>query len=250
MATLHTAVVAPLARELAPFLRRLEGRRNLRRDGRRWVVGSLAGEPVVAGVLGDGAIRAAAGAQALLDTFPLRRIVLVGVAGALDPALEVGQIVVAARVYRGTTAAPAPDPHLRARAEALGIGAADLLTVPAPVIHPEAKAALRATLPHPPPLRPAVVEMEGALVAEAAGRAGVPYLLLRAISDTATEALPPFLPHCVRADGSIHPGRVALRALLAPRWIPHLLRLSRRVDDCGERLAAITAALLEAPGHL
>jgi adenosylhomocysteine nucleosidase len=231
-----------MARELAAFRHRLTAGRTVRRSGRRWTVGRLGDTPILTVVLGDGRTRATATLEALFSTFALRRILLIGVAGGLDPTLEVGQLVIATRVLDGDHRAPLPDATWLATATAMATGSsltsAAVLTVDHLVTDPEEKARRWQHRPEASPgQRPAVVDLESAALAHTAAAAGVPYLVLRAVSDGAEEALPPCLRRCQRPDGSIHQGKVALAALLSPTTIPQLLRLARRVNRCAEALA-------------
>jgi adenosylhomocysteine nucleosidase len=227
-----------MARELAAFRHRLTAGRTVRRSGRRWTVGRLGDTPILTVVLGDGRTRATATLEALFSTFALRRILLIGVAGGLDPALTVGQVIVAERVLDGEHASPPPDPAWLAAAMATGLCPATVVTVQRIVVDPAEKALLGQRLLDPAgERRAAVVDLESAVLAHTAAAAGVPYLVLRAVSDGAEEALPPCLRRCQRPDGSIHQGKVALAALLSPTTIPQLLRLARRVNRCAEALA-------------
>ena len=85
--------------------------------------------------------------------------------------------------------------------------------------------------------------MESAAWARACGQAGVPYVFLRAISDTAEEDLPGYLAGCMDAEGSIRRAAVASRALLHPGSIPALLRMRGRVAAGGRVLGEAVAAL-------
>ena len=228
------AVVAPLARELTAFRRGLHRIRVLRRAGHRWTVGHAGETAVLTAVLGDGRQRAEATLGTLFTNFHLRHILLLGVAGGLDPSLKVGQVVAAARVFDGEHPAPPPDPAGLAAMTTLGIPTAAVITVPRIVTRPRDKARLWQNLGGE---RPAVVDLESAALAHAAATAGVPYLILRAVSDGAHDTLPPFLARCQRTDGSTNQAKVALAALLSPRSIPELLRLRRRVERCSAALA-------------
>ena len=79
---------------------------------------------------------------------------------------------------------------------------------------------------------------------------GVPYVILRAISDTAAESLPDFLVRCQAEDGHISRRRVARAATLKPWRIPVLWKLQRRVRRCSDRLANSVEALLAERGDV
>ena len=77
-----------------------------------------------------------------------------------------------------------------------------------------------------------VADMESAAWAREAAARGIPYLVVRAVSDAATEELPAFLADAVGTDGSIRRGEVARRAILEPSSWGTLLRMRRRMHDC------------------
>jgi len=198
---------------------------------------------LLATATGSGPRRAGAGVQRLLDTQPVTLLIGIGIGGALDPALEVGHLVVAARTRERQGPSLAPDPAWRRRAEALGARSATLVTVPAPVLSAGEKAALLGTLPATE--RPAVVDMESHAWARAASERGIPWLVLRAISDGAREDLPGWLAACVDPDGGLSRAAAAWRALLDPASWPQLRRLRRRLRVQSEALAALCQRLIE-----
>src|SRR5262249_43924397 len=82
------------------------------------------------------------------------------------------------------------------------------------------------------------VDMESAAWGrEAAGR-GVPYAILRVVSDGADDELPEYLTRCMDREGGISRGRVALAALAHPAPIPTLWSMRGRVREASARLAA------------
>jgi adenosylhomocysteine nucleosidase len=66
-------------------------------NGRTHYVGTLAGQPVVLMLSGFSMVNAAMTTQALLDRFIIRQIVFSGVAGGVNPGLNVGDVVVPAQ---------------------------------------------------------------------------------------------------------------------------------------------------------
>ncbi len=200
----------------------------------------LAGKNVVVVSTGDGPRNAARGAREALARHRPALLVGAGVGGALTPGLATGDLVASARVLDAAGEAPPPARQLlEAALAATGIRAGTLLTIERPAVSAAEKAALAATTG-----APAVCDMESAAWARAAAEAGVPYLVVRAVSDEAGEDLPRYLARCMNRDGGISRAAVTVRALLAPATIPELLRLRRRVADCGERLASFLDAWL------
>ncbi|HEV2064018.1 MAG TPA: hypothetical protein VGS00_05665 [Thermoanaerobaculia bacterium] len=234
------AVLTALWEELAPILRRAHG---VERTGARGVRrGSLGGVPAVFAATGDGPARAERAAAAICSEFRPAALYGIGIAGALSLSLAASDLVVARRVRDGRSEAPAPDAELLSRARLAGDPAAVLLlTVDRPVTDPGQKAALAAALAGE---EPAAVDMESAAWARAAAAADVPYAIVRAISDTASEELPEYLARCVGSDGGIRRGAVAVRALAHPSSIPVLLAMRRRLAHGADKLAAFLERLL------
>ncbi|SDF80833.1 Phosphorylase superfamily protein [Limimonas halophila] len=92
----------------------------------------------------------------------------------------------------------------------------------------------------------AAVDMESHIVARAVERAGVPWLVLRAVSDPANRAVPPALLDLVRPDGGVRWQGIP-RALLHPLALRALARDSRTAHAT---LSALADALMRAPHHL
>ena len=73
---------------------------------------------------------------------------------------------------------------------------------------------------------------------------GIPYVVIRAVSDGARDELPGYLSRCMDRDGGIRRWQVALHALAQPSTIRVLRRMQRRVEDCTDRLAAFVEHFL------
>jgi nucleoside phosphorylase len=192
---------------------------------------------------GDGATRARAGVRALLEQFPVQRLLILGVAGALTPDLEIGDIVVA-REVRDEEGQPGPAPDLPWLREALASTRAEpgtLVSAGALLTRHADKAAFQETLAGP---WPAVVDLETLTFARAASEAGVAYLVARAISDRADEDLPHFLHLCQGRDGRVNRVRVALFCLIRPWTLRSLFVLRGRMILCSRSLAEFALRLL------
>lgn len=168
---------------------------------------SVSGESVVVAHCGVGPAAAARKTAALLAEHRPRMLIATGFAGALDPRLALGALVLAANVS---------DAKLLALAEKIApahLGA--LASTALPVETVAAKRALAAET------GASAVDMETAAIAAACARAAVPLLAIRAISDRADEPLPvPFAqwfdlarqrPRALRLVAFLarHPGRIA-----------------------------------------
>ena len=197
---------------------------------------------VVVAATGDGCRRAARRVAELCAQHRPSLLIGAGVAGGLTADLGTGDLLVANRVLDGRgEVTPRPDPARVAAAGAkLGVRRGTLLTVERPLVTAADKAAAAASAGAPP----AAVDMESAAWARAAAAQGVPYLIVRVVTDTAEEELPGYLSRCMDSEGSIRRSSVALSALAHPRSIPALRRMRRTLLDCAERLACFVTALV------
>ena len=123
-----------------------------------------------------------------------------GMAGALSLDLGLGDILIARRVCDAGGDAPAPDERLFARASAMpGVRAGVLYSTDRILVAAREKAELSDRIGDVA----AGVDMESASWARTAAASNVPYVVARAISDTADENLPAFLAECLDAEGGI-----------------------------------------------
>ena len=90
--------VLGITREIAPIERRLQNSHEVAVQGYVFRVGTLSGQQVVVGRSGPGKVNAAIIAALLIDKFNPSAILFSGTAGAIDPALNPGDVVVGATV--------------------------------------------------------------------------------------------------------------------------------------------------------
>jgi len=196
---------------------------------------------VRAAATGEGPRRAARRAAELCDLHRPDVLVGAGVAGALSADLAFGEILVARRVGDAEGDAPHPDAALTERAAAIpGARSAFLFSSDRMVVAARERSALAAQLREDP----AAVDMESAGWARAASARGIPYVVVRAVSDTADEDLPAYLSRCFDLEGGIRRSRVVLHALARPGTVPRLLAMRGRVREAGERLSAFVEHFL------
>jgi adenosylhomocysteine nucleosidase len=240
------AIVAAMPEELAPLRARLSGQPRTQTTSLRSLVvehGRLGGHDVALAATGDGARNAHAGVVALLGASGARALIVIGVSGALSPELATADLVVASRVTDEDGRVREADiESVAAAARATGGRAA--VIVSARRIADSVAEKRRLAQEAGPNL--AVVDLESASYVGAAEAAGIPWIVLRAVSDTAGEALPPLLNRSLDAGGAVSRGRV-LRGLLGdPGALPHLLMLRKRVAECALVLARAAEAALPA----
>jgi len=236
-------IAAAMAEEIAPLWTRAETDRAIRVGSCSVRCGRLRDTPVILARTGEGRTRAEQGAALLLDRFDPKLLVVVGIAGGLSPELEAGDIVVAREVRDGGEPLRAPDPGWVGRALRGGrtfagtaISSSEVLVTPAE------KAAARGELPAD---ERATVDLESAAFARAAAARNIPYVVLRAVSDTADERLPLDFNACRDHAGGIRRMAVMRRALLHPASVRGLWRLRRRLGLCADELADLTEKLFD-----
>ena len=182
-----------------------------RREG---VVLATAGVQVIAAG-GDAAQLAESLAQAAPGAAGL---ISFGMAGAIDRSLALGDWVVGKRVV-GSFPAPC-DPRWAAvlmdRLPGARLGA----------VQADGRLLLDAYDKEHISTRSAalVVDMESHIVAEAAARAGIPFAILRCVSDTTGMQLPPAVDVMMRPDGTIDLGAVVGSLAGKPGQIPSFVR--------------------------
>ena len=95
METHHrVAVLCALPLEAEPIVNALQGAERSRRYGTDLVTGQLGDVPVVVCVGGMGKVAAGAAAQMLICEYHPETLIFSGIAGSLNPLLEIGDIVI------------------------------------------------------------------------------------------------------------------------------------------------------------
>jgi hypothetical protein len=149
------------------------------------------------------------------------RILSVGFCGALDPTLQIGDIVVSGDVPKGLEAS---------------FVKGDVVSVDRVAITAREKSDLRAAT------GAAVVEMESAAVAQKAREWDVPFGCVRVVSDAAGEDLPLDFNRYRDAEGRFDRTRIAMAALGRPFTVlPGLVRLDSHCRRAAERLGEFLA---------
>lgn len=207
VAALAQALSVPISRTIA---------------GRKFLSGNLFGQPAVVVESRWGKVAAATTATHLITTFKVDAIVFTGVAGGVDPELRIGDLVIGRDLYQhdmdaSPLFAPMEIPQLGMRAiraddemaewlmaaaqrfvqsglrEDVAAGSREVFNIQTPqVVHADiatgdrffssagAISELRSRIP-----TASCVEMEGAAVGQVCFEHGVPFGIIRTISDTA-----------------------------------------------------------------
>jgi adenosylhomocysteine nucleosidase len=195
---------------------------RMRREGDQWA--SRGQQTVTCRAIGIGAVK-----MPPLDAFRDGRcIILAGFAGALDPALRVGDMVLDDCSWNVDFAG---------RRGSICASRQMLST-------PEQKS----TLFHR--TGALAVDMESDAVRAWAARAGVPFLSIRAISDSADQSLNPALVQMINSFGRPKPMVLAIALLRRPMLIAELLRLRAGSKLAGKNLSAAVTAMIGQIAHL
>ncbi len=236
-------VLAAMPRELRPLARAL----RLRGAS----VGGLPawrGDGVVAAAIGVGPARARAGAIRVLEEVPARWVVVTGVAGALDTSLKVGDLIRPATVVDmrtgvvRTPTTPTTPSTPSSPSTPISPSTPSSPTTPSPTSTrgpTDAWTGVLATVEHvyqPAggsaddglvlqfPEGTAAVDMETAAIAAVCDEKGVPWNVVRAVSDVAG-TLTPEVASLLRPDGRTDVAGAARLVLHDPRVLGRLVRL-------------------------
>ena len=203
---MRIAIIGAMVSEVELLRERVENRITSMHAGKEFFMGSLCGADVVLTACGVGKVAAASRTQAMIDIFSPDCIIFTGIAGALDPRIEIGDFVVStdcvqSDVNVGTFDYPLgmipgfnsvgfnADPGLRSLAvEAIRTAA------PSTQVY-EGRIATCDQFVTDKNKTEFIVrefgalccEMEGAAVAQVAVQCGIPFVVIRAISDKAND---------------------------------------------------------------
>ncbi|HEY0550741.1 MAG TPA: hypothetical protein VGF13_14140 [Verrucomicrobiae bacterium] len=176
---------------------------------------------------GMGAPNAERAVRDALKTVQPRRVFTCGFAGALNPALQIGDVVFAK-----------VSPGIAQRLQSAGAKQVVFACAERVMITAAEKCALRAQTDAD------VVEMESAIIERVCREAGVECVTLRAISDTAHENLPLDFNALMTSDQKLDPAKLALKILRRPQKIPPLLRLGKNSSIAAENLGKVLVAVI------
>lgn len=228
------AFVCAMPMELTPLVRRLSLVETTARDGSPVWSGTLGGQPVLAVVTGMGTGLATRVTTALLDGAEpaVRRVVVVGITGALGEGTPIGALIVPEVVIHGATGRRFTPDRLGPWSPSGAMWTSDGLTT-----DPAELARLRQA-------GVVALDMETAAVAEVCEQRHIPWSVFRVISDRANDgSVDEEIFGLSHQDGT--PDTQALDAYLAahPERLEHLVELGRQAERATEAAAeaAVTA---------
>lgn len=199
-------IIGAMDLEIETLLSTMATKSRRQYAGSTYYEGILMELPVVVVRCGVGKVNAAIAAQVLCDCYQVTHLVNTGIAGSLDASLDIGDLVVSTdAVYHDFDCTPfgyqpnqvpgmaaaafSADPWLAsaalAAAESVNPGHCRMGRIASGdqfIADPEHKAEIIAST------GAQCTEMEGAAIAHTASRNGVPFVILRAISDKADDS--------------------------------------------------------------
>ncbi|MFT3996699.1 MAG: 5'-methylthioadenosine/S-adenosylhomocysteine nucleosidase [Asticcacaulis sp.] len=95
--TPRIGVISAFEPEFAALIGHLKDPKDYSLNGMKFVTGTLEGRPVVLTMSGMSMVNATMNTQLLIDRFHIERIVFSGIAGGIDPALNIGDVAVPER---------------------------------------------------------------------------------------------------------------------------------------------------------
>ncbi|WP_027416873.1 5'-methylthioadenosine/adenosylhomocysteine nucleosidase [Aneurinibacillus terranovensis] len=201
-------IIGAMDEEILLYKQGMEIEREVKKAGIVYYEGQWEGKPVVLCKSGVGKVNASVCTQILIDTFNVEQVIFTGVAGALTPELEIGDVVVSTDCQhhdmdvtplgfaKGTI--PFADKSIFSADAALvqiavkaseQVGGANTIT--GRVLSGDQFVADRQQVRHLyEEMNGACTEMEGAAVAQVCDMNDVPFVVIRSMSD--------------KADGSAH----------------------------------------------
>jgi nucleoside phosphorylase len=234
-------LIAAMQQESAALLRCTNGEKGIVLGRFRGKSFELSGQKCILVTSGMGIRRASEAARELIDSYAPRLFISFGIAGAVKPDLEIGDVIMAEAVCRmdqGITSPPLPlnhwpDAAREAAAQILAGRGAHLFSGTA--VTTGGSQVLENYLNG---MVNPILEMETAGIAQVAAEKGIPLLSLRAISDGPRAPIPFDISDIMDDDANLRAGRILKEIVRHPRIMLQFKGMMRNT-----RLAADNAAI-------
>ena len=223
------AIIGAIKDEIAGIKKEMRITNTLRWPTGNAFAGTWRDAPIVLVRSGMGCDRARRALAEIAGKYTLKRIISIGYAGALDPSLKVGDVVVADQVVKSYSL----DGELLGTMPEVARGT--LLTVDQVVATPPEKKALREKY------SAVAVDMETFALAEETQARNLSFASVRAITDTADQELID-CGHLVEADGEVSKLKAGWHVLTHPGDLKGMI-------DLGQHAKTATASLTEFLGR-
>ena len=201
---------------------------------------------------GMGLQRATRATHALIDAASPQLLVSVGVAGAVNADLEIGDVVAPGKTcLLDEEGLPGPfqplarlsEPAWQAAKEALQLGGASLYHGTAVTTRGS-----QFIQQQPVQMENPILEMETAGIAGAAAKKGVPLLSLRAISDGPAAPIPFNLETMLDEQDNLRSGEIIKTILGHPQMLPQLVGMGCNTRKAADNAVLALVAALSQPG--
>lgn len=211
---MRVALLAPMQQELRPLVAKLRLQRS-EGDGARYV-GRRGDVELIASLTGIGTRAASRATVSMLDAFPVDHVMVVGIAGGVDPAQPIGASITPELVVDGATGRTFRPAPLSASPQRGRLVTSDHLVTD----RDEAERLRQQDV--------VGLDMETAAIAAICEQRGCAWSVFRAISDRVSDGITdPAVLALAGPDGAARPGAV-LRYLLPRPWrVVRLARLAR-----------------------
>ncbi len=233
---LRIAIIGAIKDEIAGIKNQMQITDTLRLPTGNAFVGEWQGVPIVLVRSGMGRDRARRALVEVAERYDLKEIISIGYAGALDPSLEVGDLVVADKIIEMDSSRSDEDMKSYSLNKEIfnttgEIHRKILLTVDRVAATPQEKKKLREKY------SAVAVDMETSALAEEAQARNIPFISVRAITDTADQELID-CAHLVEEDGEVSKLKAGWHVLTHPGDLKGMI-------DLGQHAKLATANLTE-----
>jgi nucleoside phosphorylase len=200
---------------------------------------------------GAGAANAARAASGILAAYEDEKPLLIvcGFAGAMAPAFQPGDLIVADSIVDATDGLDYPKERLTPNSAL--IAAAMGQQIAGARLHKSVLVTANRVLITAHEKREwsrrtgaSVVDMESAAAAAVANQVGAPWICVRAITDDSEQDLPLDFNALSGLDGNISHTRIAMAVIIRPWAIPGLVRLGKNSTRAGRNLALFLESFL------
>jgi len=246
------AILGALREEVSCLRKRMDVQETIFEAACKAFRGRFRGRDILLAQTGMGKQRAQAATRLVLERYPVATLVSFGFAGALAEELSAGDVVLYSAVHCAET-----DADLKASPEQPHASSDDMLGRAKRALKDEAVTficqpgvSVRQVMLSPEDrgrLAEAhhayVVDMESYWIAEIASEAGIPFIIIRSVSDTRYEKLVPF-DQLMTEDGTIMWKAAAAHFVRRPRDLAVVGRLYRNARTAQRNLVAAMDALI------
>jgi adenosylhomocysteine nucleosidase len=243
-------ILAALRQEIASMEKSLSRRNYSNQEQFSVCHGEYNGKNVMLVITGMGRERAERATQMVLQSNPLTLLVSLGFAGALNPGLAAGDIILCSGIHcrdgngnKTVSYIRSSDNGIHAllsrrlESESISFHTGEVVSVMQPMQNAEDRAALRQEF------NAEIVDMESYWIASIAAQRKVPFLALRAVSDTVDDSFPP-IERIVDIEGNLLPRKAALHFLSHPWHLAMLSGLYRNSVKAGKNLNEVIKRLV------